>query len=555
MKGPSAALSRALAVALAALGCARAERGPASILLVTLDTTRADRIGAYGYAAAQTPTLDRLAREGVLFEAALAPAPITLPSHASILTGVTPPAHGVRDNGFFALGPRAELLPEALRQSGHRTGAFVGSFVLHPRYGLDQGFEVYRAPEPGAGASPGFEPERRADAVVDDALAWLAQLAPGEPFFVWLHLFDPHYPYAPPEPWRSRQTHPYDGEIAFVDHELGRLLRALEQDGRARNLLVAVTADHGESAGEHGEGSHGVFLYQATLHVPLLLWGAPVAAAAGSRVAESVSLVELPATLLALAGLSPGLLPHAAGPPLLAAGGVARAPDPERAHYVESLLPYFSFRWRGLRGLVQGGYKLVEGVEPELYALGEDPREQRDLAAALPERVERLRARLRAEAARSAALGWGGGRTADAQERELLRSLGYLAGSAGDDPFAAELPDPRERIGDVELASKAAARLARASEKQPLEPGAFAPVPSGERVPGRRNVLRARRLLLELRERNPADPHVFRELGIVESLLGNRAAALPLLERAAQLDPSDLAVRYHLEAARSGAAP
>jgi len=294
-------VARSLLLALTGLllaclaGCTQQGAGPPSILLVTLDTTRADRIGAYGRAGARTPTLDRLARQGILFERAIAPTPITLPSHASILTGVYPTAHGVRDNAVFALAPEARLVSEVLAERGWRTAAFVGSFVLHPRFGLDQGFEVYHAPQPTREPMRDRYVERPANEVVDDALAWLSGLAAGERFFVWLHFFDPHIPYEPPPAWREPSVHPYEGEIAFCDAQLGRLLEALEEAGRARNLLVAVTADHGESLGEHGEETHGVFIYQATLHVPLILSGEPVARARGQRVGHAVSTVDVPA--------------------------------------------------------------------------------------------------------------------------------------------------------------------------------------------------------------------------------------------------------------------
>lgn len=516
---------------------------PVSVLLVTLDTTRADRIGAYGWQAAETPRLDRLAQEGVLFELAMAPTPITLPSHTSILTGVAPAAHGVRDNGLFALGPDAELVSEAFRERGWRTGAFVGSFVLNPSYGLDQGFEVYHVPERPPGRE--FEPYRPANAVVDDALAWLSTLRADEPFFAWVHFFDPHYPYDPPEPWRSRTQDLYDGEIAFSDYQLGRLLDGISRRGLARNLLVAVTADHGESTGEHGERSHGVFVYQATLRVPLLLAGPPVAVAAGARVRAVASLLELPATLLALAGLPPDALPRAASTPLPVPGlGFAERPASEV--YVESLLPYYSFRWRAYRGIVAGGYKLIDGSEPELYALQEDPGELRDLAAEQPERVARMRARLVELEGSQRSLGWAEDQAAGAGDRARLRALGYVAGEVGDDPFAEDLPDPRERLPDLELVFQASNLLTRASQLRPLEPGAFRREPGGPRVSGRRFVMRARQSLIDLRARNPRDPHAWVELGTVESLIGHYERAIPLLERGIELQPRNPALRYHL---------
>jgi len=545
-------VARVLLLALTGLllaclaGCRQQGSGPPSILLVTLDTTRADRIGAYGRDGARTPTLDRLARQGILFERAIAPTPITLPSHASILTGVYPTAHGVRDNAVFALAPEARLVSEVLAERGWRTAAFVGSFVLHPRFGLDQGFEVYHSPQPTREPTRDLYVERPAGEVVDDALAWLSGLAAGERFFVWLHFFDPHMPYEPPPAWREPSLHPYEGEIGFCDAQLGRLLEALEETGRARNLLVAVTADHGESLGQHGEETHGVFIYQATLHVPLILSGEPVARARGQRVGHAVSTIDLPATLLALAGIPTDELPDSHAPRLVARDGTPRRPDAERAIYIESLLPYHSFRWHAFRGLVWRGHELIEGRRPELYALDEASGEKRDRAGEAPELLERMREMLGRLSERHAPLAWSQGRGLAAGEDALLRALGYAVGSVGGDPFDPALPDPRDRIGDVRLISVAERRIGRAAWLRPIAPERFAEQDPQQLARGLRALGRARETLLELRENNPEDPHVFVNLGTVESRLGNHPSALPLLERAIELYPAVAALRYHL---------
>ena len=531
-------------------GCTQQGTEPPSILLVTLDTTRADRIGAYGRDGARTPTLDRLARQGILFERAIAPTPITLPSHASILTGVYPTAHGVRDNAVFALAPEARLVSEVLAERGWRTAAFVGSFVLHPRFGLDQGFEVYHAPQPTREPMRDLYVERPANEVVDDALAWLSGLATGERFFVWLHFFDPHMPYGPPPAWREPSLHPYEGEIAFCDAQLGRLLEALEEAGRARNLLVALTADHGESLGEHGEETHGVFIYQATLHVPLILSGEPVARARGQRVGHAVSIVDLPATLLALGGIPVDELPEAHAPRLVARDGEPQRPDSERSIYTESLLPYYSFRWHAFRGLVWRGHELIEGRRPELYALDEASDEgsggRRDRAEEAPELLEQMRETLDNLSERHGPLGWSQGRGVAADEDALLRALGYAVGSVGGDPFDPALPDPHDRIGDIWLISQAERRIARAAWLRPIAAERFAEQDPKRLAIGLRALGRARKTLLELRENNPEDPHVFVNLGTVESRLGNHSSAVPLLERAIELYPGVAALRYHM---------
>jgi arylsulfatase A-like enzyme len=541
-------LCGALLLLAAVCGGCGGEAPPAGLLLVTLDTTRADRLGAWGRTDSVTPNLDRLAREGVVFEQAVAPTPITLPSHASLLTGVYPSAHGVRDNSLFELGDEATLVSERLRSSGFRTGAFVGAYVLDARYGLDQGFEAYSGPDAGRRGEGGYA-ERPADRVVDAAAAWLAGVEPWERFFVWVHFFDPHRPFVPPPPWRERHADSYDGEIAFCDAQLGRLLDLVEARGRLAGLRVLVTADHGESLGEHGEESHGVFVYQSTLHVPLILWGEGIAA--GAREAAPVSTVDVAATLLALAGVPAR---DGSGPPgraLLGADG-RPAQRPAGALYVESLLPFHSFRWRALRGVLSGRHKLIDAGEPELYDLAADAGEQVNLAAADPERVTRLRAELRALEAEHAPRGWARRRSGDVDEAELLRALGYLRGSVGADPFADDLPTPRDRIADVELVSDARKLLERSERLLPLDPEERARVSPRKLRWANRNLLKARELLLELERRNPRDPHLLYDLGCVESMLGQHAEALPRLEAAVRLDPDNPRLRHLLALSYQG---
>ncbi|MEE9608292.1 MAG: sulfatase-like hydrolase/transferase, partial [Myxococcota bacterium] len=485
-----------------------------------------------------TPTFDRLAREGILFESAIAPAPITLPSHASILTGVYPSAHGVRDNGIFALAPDAVLVSEVLSRHGWRSAAFVGSYVLDASFGLDQGFEVFRGVPSFAGQwNAGHYPDRPASAVVDDAVAWLETLEPGERFFAWLHFFDPHVPHEAPEYWAKRVAHPYDAEIAFCDDQLRRLLRFLDERGLADGLLVAVTADHGEAFGEHGEESHGVFVYQATLRVPLVLSGTPLAHAAGTRVREPVSIASLAPTLLALAGLPAEELPDVRVAPLLGPQGGVRTAEPEDAIYLESYLPYHTFRWRALRGLVWGGYKLVDGQRPELYALGSDPTEQRDLADANADVVDDMRRRLAALLDTHAPLPWAAGHEPDAAARARLEALGYLAGSAGDDPFAADLPDPRDRIEALEAFS-AAANAIQAYRRAKADGGTATAWQRAERREKARARLEGAEQALErARARDPGNPAIAAQLATLYGRLGKPEAALALLDEAVRARP------------------
>ena len=404
---------------------------------MTIDTLRADRVGAYGDRAARTPRLDELARKGVLFERAFTPAPLTLPAHATILTGLLPPQHGVRGNGAFALGKGSRTLAEVMRERGLRTAAFVGAFPVARRFGLDRGFDVYDDAFTRASGLHFDFAERSADRVVDAARAWLA--ATTGPVFVWAHLYDPHAPYAPPPGFGEGD--PYRGEIAFADAMLGRLLEAWS--ARAGPSVLAVTSDHGEAFGERGEESHGLFVYDTTLRVPLLLCGPGVPASV--RVAVPVSLADLPATLTDLAG--------AAALPGRSAARWWRRREPGTSMeplYAESLAPRLDFGWSDLRAWRAGRYKYVRAPRAELYDLEDDPAEGRNLAADRPELVAQLERELQAALGRMGEVE--NRRTPDAVAAERLRSLGYVQGPGGRGSGA----DPKDRL-------EVARRIARAT--------------------------------------------------------------------------------------------
>jgi len=388
-----------------------------SILLITVDTLRADRLGCYGDTRARTPRMDALATSGTVFERAFTPVPITLPAHASLFTGLIPPAHGVRGNGAFALGAGVTTLAEALAADGRSTAAFVGGFPLARRFGLDRGFAHYDDQMGKAGGVHYEFPERRADAVVDAAVAWLAA-QPGD-VFIWVHLFDPHAPYDPPPSVAGDD--PYRGEIAAVDMAVGRLLDAW--DTRPGPAVVALTADHGEAFGEHGEESHSLFVYDVTLRVPLVLKGSGVST---GRRTTPVSIVDIGATLLSLAG-APARLP---GANLF---GSATAPP---TLYAETLAPRFDFGWSDLRAIRRGRHKLIRAPRPELYDIEADPGETRDLAGAQPDLVAELSRTL--DTVLSAAGEAQARRAVEPETAERLRSLGYVqavaAGGSGADP-------------------------------------------------------------------------------------------------------------------------
>ena len=413
-----------------------------NVLLVTIDTLRADHLGSYGYAQAKTPVLDALARRGVRFANAVAAVPLTGPSHSTILTGLYPPVHGVRDNVIFSLGSGHPTIATLLKQQGYRTGGFVSAYPVAGGFGFKTGFDQFdEAFHEGAAGSAGAA-ERPANEAVDAALAWLQKESPA-PFFAWLHLYDPHSPYRPPPPFAAEfRDRPYDGEIAFADQQLGRIMGWLKTSGHEADTVIAMVADHGESLGEHDELTHAILIYQATLHVPLIIAGPEVPA--NTVVAGPVGTVDLLPTILGLLKLDPprGLI----GRDLRSAFSGQR-PAPELL-YAESLFSRLNCRWSSLRALVEGDWKLIQGAEPELYNLALDPGETRNLVSEEPERVRKMSDALRV-AVRSMAPG---GDTAKAnavspEQAERLRSLGYTSGSGGSGDLDQKgLPDPRKLV-------------------------------------------------------------------------------------------------------------
>jgi choline-sulfatase len=422
-------------LATRATGVFRHARTSPNILLITLDTTRADHLGAYGHQLAQTPRLDRLAREGVLFERALTAAPITLPAHASLLTGAYPFTHGVRNNGNFSLSDTVPTLATALHDAGYRTAAFVSAFVLDRRYGLARGFDEY---DDRVGL------ERRGDRTAAAALEWLnAHASAPAPFFVWLHLYDAHDPYDPPPPFREAFAgRLYDGEIAFDDEVIGSVLDGLDRAGRLSSTIVAVIGDHGESLGEHGEDTHAVFVYEATLRIPMIIaWRGRLPA--GRRVPSLVRGIDLAPTLLDLADRPPLTGAHGRTLMPLVRGTAGDAPSA----YAESYFPLLYMNWAPLRSIRDGRWKFIDAPTPELYDLQRDAGEQTNLAEREPARAAALRRGL--DALTGGEPGAMSRRTIDTETAAKLAALGYV-GSAGSGvtPVSAEgRPDPKQMIG------------------------------------------------------------------------------------------------------------
>lgn len=453
-----------LALLLVALFLACGRGIPASersIVLVTLDTTRADRLGAYGHRGGLTPNLDRIAREGVLFEDAVSPVPLTLPAHASLFTGRYPASHGVRHNGIYRLRESETTLAEHLRSHGFATAGFVAAYVLNRGFGAEQGFDLYDD-VPGNRFEEGrdriYDAQRTAGAVNGRVLPWLDARRPGERFFLWVHYYDPHDPYAPPEGEGPLAGEGYDREISYMDARFGDLLRALEERGLLDRSVLVVAADHGESLGEHGEKTHGIFLYEGAVRIPMIL-RAPGLVPSGKRLPGPAELVDLAPTVLEILGLPP--LPAAQGRslvPRLAGKDDGRG----RLAFAESLMPRLEFGWSELRMTTDGRFKYVEAPRPELYDLREDPREERNLAANEPERGGELAAALarwvaetRDDAAESDAA-----RPLDPDEEAKLRSLGYLGGDFFKSGEAAGRTDPKDGIVEVRRLDEARERLA-----------------------------------------------------------------------------------------------
>jgi len=406
-----------------------AGRNPFNLLVITLDTTRADHLGSYGCGRIDTSNLDRLAAEGVRYDSVTAPVPLTLPSHASLFTGQYPFTHGVRDNVNYRLDPSASSLAEVLVGAGYHTGGFIGAYVLSDTTGINQGFEAYtdfRALGI-AERTAGTPTERPGSEVVAEALDWMETQSGN--FFAWVHLFDPHLPYAAPSPYRERHPdRPYDAEIAYVDALVGELLAGLEKSGKADNTLVVVTADHGEGLGEHGETRHGALVYDATVRVPLLMW-APRVLPARTVIDTPVSLVDVLPTVLGILDIDDPVADSRDGRDTraLMIGG----DDDPRTVYAESLYPRLEYGIRAQRALRSGVHKYIAAAEAELYDTAADPQETRNVADNNPEVVARLEAEMEALIAEDdPTQGFAATAGAAAAHLSRLRGLGYIGAGA-----------------------------------------------------------------------------------------------------------------------------
>jgi arylsulfatase A-like enzyme/Tfp pilus assembly protein PilF len=521
---PALVSATVLAAALAGWSCGPASlpRDPAAnVLIITLDTTRADRIGAYGYEPIETPHLDRLAAEGVLFENAVSSIPLTLPAHSSLMTGLHPPRHGVRDNGGYFLDDRHTTLAERLGPSGRRTYAAVGAFVLHHLWGLNQGFEVYddEFAKSGAKSHELLRVQRVGSQVTDRALEWLEQHR-DEPFFAWLHFYDPHHPYEPPGEYGERYAaEPYDGEIAYTDHQVGRVLDYLRESGRYDSTLIIVAGDHGEGLGDHHEPDHGIFLYESTVRIPLIV-RAPHETYRGT-VAGVVRDVDVMPTVLDYLDLEaePGIQ----GTSLL--GLMAGRPENEpRYAYSETHYCRLHYGWAELASIRDGRYKLIDAPTPELYDLQRDPGERRnihngntEIARPLLQRLDEIReqAANKADASRM---------DLDPETLDKLMSLGYVGSAAPD--TGGELPDPKERLEAMNLLIRAGRESASLLEAQRYDEVAA--------------------LLEEVLEREPNYMDGYLNLASAYRGQDRTDEAIAVLERALELTPENVNVMQSL---------
>ncbi len=525
----------ALVAAVAFAGCERRDEiqkaadPPSfrpSVLVITLDTTRADALGCYGGPAWATPALDAIARRAVRFRMARAPAPLTLPAHATIFTGVYPFQHGVRDNGTFVLGESAWTLAERLKEAGWQTAAVPGALVVDSSYGLAQGFDRYFDLPQRDYSLTDEGHSRTASEVAAIATSYLQSLPADARFFLWVHFFDAHYPYEPPadllaaHPFEAKgkrrdqraaeQRHLYQLEVAAIDREVGKIVAALDRFGGAEEVVTIVVGDHGESLGQHGEATHSALVYDATLQVPLLI--AHRSLPHGRLVEPSVSTVDVAPTILSLLGLPTDGTSGADLAPLWS----DRPFEPSRPLYFENCATWFTSGWAPLFGVVEGRFKTIVGPQVRVFDVAADPDETKDVAADHPELVESARARLESFAAETLAAER---RAPDAAELEALARLGYGQSEASSRREGRVVPgwQPKEAL-TPEQGLENTRRFTQANELWR----------KGEREKGIA-------LLLELVASEPENAHYAEIAASLLSQLGRNAEALPLARRAAEL--------------------
>jgi len=555
-----------------------------SVILITVDTLRADHVGCYGAQTVKTPTLDALARDGVVFERAISQVPLTWPSHAVILTGTFPFQNGVQDFTGQPLALQFLTVSQAFQQAGYATGAVVSAFVLDRSWGLARGFDFYD----DAFSAETFEKkdaglvDRRAGESVAHAIAWLKK-TPRRPFFLWLHLYDPHSPYDPPEPYRTEyRSHLYDGEIAYADHELGNLMSWLKQNRLYDSSLIVALSDHGESLGEHGEDEHGFFVYNATVHVPLIVKPPAGSGITAGRYREPVETTAVAPTLLQLAGVKDSVdkiyaqfQAHALlGTMLAAKSGTNQARSqaanqtPKDPAYSETFYPFSSFGWSPLHALESERFHFIEAPKPELYDLESDPGETRNIAAEQPATIAVLREKMQTLLAHNPFTRQDAGvanLSPDAQEK--LRALGYFGFRAAVSPESLKqgLADPKDKLWEFNSILKAQDAFQRKeddqaeallSNVQQKDPQIYViPFMLGESALRRQNWERAADQLRRCLELNPNFDNAMTGLARALAKLGRADDAKSWLNKALQSNPQNYRAWYQMGLLDAGTDP
>jgi choline-sulfatase len=531
---------------------------PLNVVVVTVDTLRADHLRCYGYPNIETPTFDALAARGVLFESATAQTPLTPPSHASIFTGQNPNVHKVRNTGGFVLQSSAHPLARLLQEQGWDTAAFIGSAVLKKLFGFGNGFAVYddEMPRPGKKNEVREDPERKAEVVVDHAIEWLNRRPTGKPFFLWTHIYDPHIPYRPPAEFaRKYKGRLYDGEIAYVDQQLARLLEAVRAKSPEGNTIIAVLADHGESLGEHGERTHGVFLYDSTLHIPFLMTGPGIPA--GMRVKQQARTIDFLPTLLDLmGGRAPSSVQGVSLVPLLS--GKPAATD---VSYGETLYPKMNMNWAELRAIRTNRWKYIRAPRAELYDLTADPGETRNVIAQNGPEAQKFEAQLKA-AISPGGTGTEKVETAMLDERVMdqLKSLGYLSGAGGRSyDLTGTGLDPKDGVEVLRLIDEAessennlpeAKRLAllrQALDRDPQNPSLYYQL--GGRLEKNGKYDEALALYRSALAKGIDSGRLHSRIGDLVLRRGEKDTAITEYEKAAQINPADLDSQNNLATA------
>jgi arylsulfatase A-like enzyme/Tfp pilus assembly protein PilF len=503
----------AIASLIALCSCKRSPRP--NVLIITIDTTRADHLGCYGFALARTPSIDKLATESVRFTDAISSAPITMPSHSSIMTGLFPPAHGVRDNGAYALGENAVTLAERLRDAGYTTHAFVSALVLNRRYNLNQGFETYDD-DLWAEDDPKLFMirERQAPKTADRFLQWFGDWnkTRAKPFFTWIHFFDPHQPYRPSAADAALSVSLYDAEIAGVDRQIGRIVDTLRNNGLLDNTLLIITADHGESLGEHGEQTHAIFVYDATVHVPLMIRYRPMFAPA---VYDSpVRSVDIVPTVLGALGLEGGDSTDGHDLHRTLQG---KEPAPDLPQYSESLLSEVGFGMAPLFAIRHDGYKYIRAPRPELYDLRTDPQELHNVLTASP----RVAAKL------------------DAELTQLLKDSACHAVKAAPNPMTRETEESLQALGYL-------APHGERDAMQGIDPKDGLPIHNkleeARHLAQRKQWAQAEVKLLEVMAVTPRNISAINILGLIGIKTGDHAKAVKYYQQSLAIDPQQFRV-------------